>query len=91
MPWSAQVSTGNVVATISENATNQLQGPATASFDGERILVTNNQATSVTLFKAADLSVIANVKGVGAAPLGACSDGVNFWVEDSGTNLLVRF
>jgi hypothetical protein len=36
---------------------------------------------SVTLFKAADLSFIANVPtGTKSDPSGVCSDGINFWI-----------
>jgi hypothetical protein len=37
-----QASSGNVAATISADASNLLNAPISASFDGERILVTNN-------------------------------------------------
>lgn len=62
-----QASTGNVVATINGDGTNMLNSPIVASFDGERIPVTNYTGSSVTLFKATDLSFIANV------PTGATS------------------
>ena len=84
-----QASGGNVVATISADASNQLSVPTTAGFDGERILVTNFIGNSVTLFKAADLSFIANVPTGAVGPYGACSDGIDFWVAiNSG---LLRF
>jgi hypothetical protein len=87
-----QASTGNIVATIAADADNQLNGPQAASFDGERILVTNFVGSSVTVFKAADLSFIANVTtGSTNFPLGACSDGVNFWVPLQGAGTLLRF
>jgi hypothetical protein len=87
-----QASTGNVVATINADANNLLNGPMGASFDGERILVTNNSGSSVTVFKAADLSFIANVTtGTSTFPLGACSDGISFWVPLQNTGNLVRF
>jgi hypothetical protein len=82
-----QASTGSIVASISPDATNQLNNPHAASFDGQHILVTN--ANSVTIFKAADLSVTANVATVPSL-FGACSDGVNFWVTTS-TGSLLRF
>jgi DNA-binding beta-propeller fold protein YncE len=64
--------------------------PVAASFDGQRVLVTNS--TSVTVFKAADLSFIANVAtGVGSQPHAACSDGINFWVPLQGKGKLLRF
>jgi hypothetical protein len=80
-----QASTGNVVATITLDASNQLDGPNGASFDGERILVANYNGQSVTLFKAADLSFIANVPvtdslGGAQKPVSGCSDGINFWL-----------
>jgi hypothetical protein len=83
-----QASTGDIVATIAKDATNQLLDPAAASFDGQRVLVTN--AGSVTIFKAADLSVIGNMP-TGSTPQGACSDGVNFWVTGSTAGNLLRF
>jgi DNA-binding beta-propeller fold protein YncE len=83
-----QASTGNVVATIPNDASNQLNGPFAASFDGERILVTNNGGGSVTLFKAADLSFIANVSTGPGHPVAACSDAINFWINLAGGNLL---
>jgi hypothetical protein len=87
-----QASTGNVVATISADASNQLNAPIAAGFDGERIMVANNNNNTVTLFKAADLSFIANVTtGTSTTPQFACSDGVNFWVPLLGTHNLLRF
>jgi hypothetical protein len=85
-----QASTGNVVATISHDLTNKLSEPTSASFDGERVLVTNLTGNSVTVFKAADLSVI-TVVDTFALTSGACSDGINFWVELNGTGQLLRF
>lgn len=89
-----QASTAKVVATISQDATNNLNGPTAAAFDGERILVTNFNGNTVTVFKAADLSFVANVPTARfTAPLGACSDGVNFWVTvfDVGLASALRF
>jgi hypothetical protein len=86
-----QASTGSVVATIVTDGSNQLDGPTAASFDGERVIVTNQNNKSVTLFKAADLSFIANV-GLGATtPYGACSDGVNFWLTSPNEFAVLRF
>jgi DNA-binding beta-propeller fold protein YncE len=81
-----QASSGNVVATISADANNQLTGPVGASFDGERILVTMYGGPSVTVFKAADLTFIANVP-TGSSTDGACSDGIDFWVTLIGGRL----
>jgi hypothetical protein len=86
-----QASTGSVVATINADGTNNLNAPIAASFDGERILIAN-QGSSVTLFKAADLSFIANVTtGGSGVPFGACSDGVSFWITDGLLGNLLRF
>jgi hypothetical protein len=87
-----QASTGNTVATITTDGANMLSQPSSASFDGERIMITNQGNNSVTLFKAADLSFIANVAtGSSTLPLGACSDGINFWVPLDNTGYLLRF
>jgi outer membrane protein assembly factor BamB len=87
-----QASSGNVVATLTTDASNLLSGPTAASFDGERILVTNQTGSSVSVFKAADLSFIANVTtGASTVPFGACSDGVNFWVPLADGLALLRF
>ncbi len=86
-----QASTGTVVATITSNAANRLSSSQSAAFDGERILVTNSGNDSVTLFRAADLSLIGNVQlPAGSVPVGACSDGINFWVTLRGTKQLLR-
>jgi hypothetical protein len=87
-----QASSGNIVATINADANNLLNGPTAASFDGERVLVTNLFGSSVSVFKAADLSFIATVTlGDSTEPFGACSDGVNFWAILRGTGNLLRF
>jgi hypothetical protein len=87
-----QASTGNAAATISSDASNMLSHPTSATFDGERVLVTNGFGNTVTLFKAADLSFIANVTtGAGSGPTGACSDGINFWVPLHDVSSLLRF
>jgi hypothetical protein len=85
-----QASTGSVVATINPDATNRLSRPQMAAFDGERILITNSDNSTVTLFKAADLSFIANVS-TGSDPIGACSDGNSFWITLFLTGNLLRF
>ena len=54
--------------------------------------MTNFGGASVSVFKAADLSFIANVStGGGASPRFACSDGINFWVPILNTANLLRF
>jgi hypothetical protein len=86
-----QASSGNVVATIVADATNHLNGPIAASFDGERVLVSNLNGNTLTLFKAADLSFIANVTTAASGPFNACSDAINFWVPFQTTGDLLRF
>ncbi len=84
-----RASNGNVLQTLTGNG---LQGPVTASFDGERVLVTNYTGASVSLWKAADLTPLgAFPTGTGSQPLGACSDGTRFWITLGTTNRLVRF
>jgi YVTN family beta-propeller protein len=78
------------VATISANGINLLNGPLGLAFDGERITAANYASGSVSLFKAADLSFIANVP-VGNTPFSACSDGINFWIPLYNAGTLVRF
>src|SRR5262249_42606154 len=68
---------GAVLATLTGNGLNL---PFHAAFDGERVLVTNQQGGggSVSLWKAADLTAIGNLLTGGSAVY-ACSDGANFW------------
>ena len=68
--------TGAVLATLTGNG---LNGPVNVAFDGQRILVTNDSGSSVSLFKAVDLTSLGSV-GIGAEPGAACSDGTSFWV-----------
>jgi hypothetical protein len=78
-----------VLATLTGNG---LNGAFTAAFDGERILVTNSSGHSVSLWKAADLTPLGSFPtDSGTLPLGACSDGLNFWITLSGTAKLARF
>jgi hypothetical protein len=78
-----------VLATLTDNG---LDGPISAAFDGERILVTNRSSHSVSLWKAADLTPLGSFStGAGTNPHGACSDGLNFWITLSLTDKLARF
>ena len=53
--------------------------------------MTNVGNDSVTLFRAADLSLIGNIPlAPGSGPIGACSDGINFWVTLRGSKQLLR-
>ncbi|HKF45695.1 MAG TPA: hypothetical protein VKG01_21585 [Thermoanaerobaculia bacterium] len=82
-----RASTGVLLQTLTGNG---LSGPTQAVFDGQRILVTNQASTTVSLWKAADLSPLGSFD-LGSQPLGACSDGVNFWVAMNDTGQVARF
>lgn len=80
---------GTVLATLSMNG---LNGPWATAFDGERILIANISGSSVSLWKASDLTPIGTFStGASSSPQGACSDGLNFWISLTGTNKLARF
>jgi hypothetical protein len=83
-----RASSGAVLATLTGNG---IASPASAAFDGERILLTNQFDGTVSLFKAADLTPLGSVSTGGGFPYGACSDGVNFWVTLQTANRIVRF
>ena len=84
-----RASTGAVVATLHQNGSSGLNA---AAFDGERVLVTNQNSSNVSLWKAANLSPLGNVSvGSGAVPFGVCSDGLNFWITLRGPGQLARF
>jgi S-layer family protein len=84
-----RTSTGAVLATLSGNG---LNGVSAAAFDGQRVLATNVAGSSVSLWKAADLTPLGSFStGAGSSPSGACSDGVSFWITLSGTAQLARF
>lgn len=90
--------TGPLSATVLATLTgNGLDSPTQAAFDGERILVTNQNGNSVSMWKASDLTPIgtfstgSGTTGAGTTPLGACSDGLNFWITLSTTDTLARF
>jgi hypothetical protein len=86
-----RASTGAVLATLTGNGMVS-NGPTTAAFDGQRVLVTMNAGHSVSLWKAADLTPLGSVPtGPGTAPYGACSDGINFWITLGLGARLARF
>jgi hypothetical protein len=83
------LTTAFVLASLTGNG---LDVAYTAAFDGERILVTNFEGNSVSLWKAADLSPLGSFPtGNSTLPYGACSDGLNFWITLTNTNKLARF
>ena len=75
------------IATLTGNG---LNGPLSAAFDGERILITNSGGVTVSLWRATDLTPLGSVL-VGGTPQGACSDGLNFWITLENINRLARF
>jgi hypothetical protein len=82
-----RASTGSVLMTLTGNG---LNSPIQAAFDGMRVLVTNQGGGgSVSLWKAADLTLIGN-SPIGEFAIGACSDGINFWIT-LGSNHLARY
>ena len=84
-----RASTGAILATLTGNG---LAGPYTAAFDGQRILVTNQSGSSVSLWKAADFTPLGSVVvGTSVTPYGACSDGANFWITLSNVSQLLKF
>ena len=88
-----RASDGAVIKIFSAGNGNQngLSTPVQAAYDGQRILVTNVNG-GVSLFKAADLSVIGFVPTLGVSDLnGVCSDGVNFWISFTSNGTIGRF
>ena len=66
--------------------------PFAAAFDGQRVLVTNFGGNTVSLWKAADLNPLGFFStGASTNPVGACSDGVNFWISLNNAARLARF
>jgi hypothetical protein len=84
-----RASSGAVLATLTGNGMNN---PVVGAFDGQRILFTNVFGHDVSLWRAADLSPLGSFDlGVPSAPVGACSDGISFWIALKSLNELVRF
>jgi DNA-binding beta-propeller fold protein YncE len=84
-----RASSGAVLQTLTGNGLSQ---PISVAFDGQRMLVTNFNGNSVSLWKAADLTPIGfSPTGSSTVPYGACSDGVNFWITLTGMAQLARF
>jgi YVTN family beta-propeller protein len=85
-----RASTGAVLATLTGNG---LSKPWGSAFDGQRVIVTNFSGESISLWKAADFSVLgAFLVGTSLSqPVGACSDGVNFWITMQASGQLARF
>jgi hypothetical protein len=81
-----------VLATLTGNG---LAGDNLAvAFDGERMMVTNPGAESVSLWKATSLTPLGKLNlGSGKSPRGVCSDGLNFWIAVNipGSDFVMRF
>jgi hypothetical protein len=83
-----RAATGQVIATLTGNGLNR---PFQAAFDGERILVTNQNGNSVSLWNAANLLPKGSFSTGTGSPNGVCSDGINFWMTLGVTGKLARF
>jgi len=83
-----RASTGTILQTLTGNG---LSAPWIAAFDGQRVLVTSLTNSTLSLFKAADLTPISNFSLGGTNPYGACSDSVNFWIARVSPSTLLRF
>jgi sugar lactone lactonase YvrE len=85
-----RASNGAVLATLTGNG---LSNPIQAAFDGQRVLLTNFSSDgSVSVWKAADLTPLGTFPmPAGSVPIGACSDGVNFWISLNFSRKLARF
>jgi hypothetical protein len=80
---------GQILATLTGNG---LTDGNAAAFDGERVLITNYNTNTLSLWKAADLTPLGFFStGATSLPNRVCSDGVNFWVTLQGTGQLARF
>jgi len=82
-----RASTGVILQTLTGNG---IAGPTAAAFDGERILIAGSGG-SISFWKAADLTPLGSVATGPVGPLGACSDGLQFWVTYNTSNQLARF
>jgi DNA-binding beta-propeller fold protein YncE len=85
-----RASSGAILETLTGNG---LNGPYGGAFDGRRILITNANGSAVSLWKAADLSVLGSFAVPLSGPTLATSDGLNFWITFSfgATGRLLRF
>jgi hypothetical protein len=89
------VSTSTPARLLATLTGNGLGDNRAVAFDGERIMVTNNSGTSVSLWKASSLTPLGTLNlGAGMNPTGVCSDGLHFWIcvtTSSGSDFLMRF
>jgi hypothetical protein len=82
-----RASSGVILSTLSNAA---LGSGFAAAFDGQRVMVTHNDGSMISLWKASDLSPLGTFDP-GTTPLGISSDGLNFWIALSGSSQLARF
>jgi outer membrane lipoprotein-sorting protein len=86
---------GNPLATpfvLAQLSGNGLNAPVAAAFDGERILITNASAPTVSLWKATDLAPLGSYSvPYSSGVTAACSDGLGFWLTTLNDNNLIRF
>ena len=84
-----RASTGTVLQTLTGNG---LNNAFAASFDGERVLVSNFNQGSVSLFKAANLAPLGVFSvGAGTGPGSPASDGASFWIPLGNAGKIARF
>jgi hypothetical protein len=80
-----QASTGALLSTLTGNG---LASPISAAFDGERVLIAGD---SLSLWRAADFAPLGYTSHPSLGRVGACSDGVNYWVTFLNTGEIARF
>jgi len=83
-----RASTGAVIATLTGNG---LSFPSGGAFDGQRVLFVSVDTETLSLWKAADLTVLGSVTMTSQGPRIPCSDGIHFWIPMFGSNKLARF
>ena len=84
-----RAATGAILGTASDGS---LGSGFQAAFDGQRVLVTHEDGSTISVWKAADLSEIGVVDpGQGTNPEGVASNGLNFWFVLSASAQLARF
>jgi hypothetical protein len=84
-----RAATGAVLSTASDGS---LGSGFQAAFDGQRVLVTHDDGSTISVWKATDLSEIGVVDpGQGSNPFGVASNGLHFFFALSGPGQLARF
>jgi hypothetical protein len=84
-----RASSGAILRTLTGNG---LKASLGAAFDGERVLVANSSADTVSLWKASDLTPLGDFPMPAfSSPTGVCSDGAYFWITLNDLDKLVRF